>query len=86
LMCKKHFGGDPLIPRPIENYITVQEVMDRFHVDHKTVMKIVKEKNFENHMTIRNRYLKRSEIIPAILEYKNNSFQHQALVNRYAGV
>lgn len=86
LMCKRHFGGDPLIPRPMESYITIQEVMDRFHVDHKTIMKIVKEKKFENHMTIRNRYLKRSEIVPAILEYKNKSYQHQALLSRYAGM
>ncbi|NLY17408.1 MAG: hypothetical protein GX045_00230 [Clostridiaceae bacterium] len=85
LMCKRHVGGDPLIPRPVENYITIQELMDSFHVDHKTIMKLVREKNLENHMTIRNRYLKRSEIVPAILEYKNNSFQHQALLNRYAG-
>lgn len=86
LICKKHFGGDPLIPRPVENYITVQELMDRFHIDHKTIMKLVKDNNFENHMTIRNRYLKRSEIVPAILEYKSSSFQHQALLSRYAGI
>jgi hypothetical protein len=84
-MCKKHFGGDPLIPRPIENYITVQELMDKYHIDHKTIMKLVNENGLENHMTIRNRYLKKSEIIPAILEYKNASLQHQALLNRYGG-
>lgn len=84
-MCKKHFGGDPLIPRPIEEYITVQELMNMHHIDHKTIMKLVHQNHLENHMTIRNRYLKKSEIIPAILEYKRNSLQHQALLNRYSG-
>lgn len=82
-MCKKYFGGDPLIPRPINNYITIQELMDQHHVDHKTIMKLVRQNNFENHVTIRNRYLKKSEIIPSILEYKKYSLQHQALLNRY---
>ncbi|HZK25973.1 MAG TPA: hypothetical protein VFD00_00325 [Thermoclostridium sp.] len=82
-MCKKHFGGDPLIPRPIDDYITIQELMDTYHVDHKTIMKLVTQSDFESHFTIRHRYLKKSEIIPAILEYKENSLQHQALLNRY---
>ena len=83
LICKREFGGDPLIPRPIDNYITIQEVMDTHHVDHKTIMKIVRENNLENHLTIRNRYLKKSEIIPAIINYKKRSLQHQNLINRY---
>jgi len=82
-MCKKYFGGDPLIPRPIEEYITIQELMDQHHVDHKTIMKLVQQNNFENHVTIRNRYLKKSEIIPSIIEYKKQSLHHQALLNRY---
>lgn len=83
-MCKKFFGGDPLIPRPIEDYITVQELMDKFHMDHKTVMKLVHENGFENHTTIRFRYLKRKEIEPAIEEYINGSKQHRFMVKRYA--
>jgi len=82
-LCKKYFGGDPLIPRPIEDYITVQELMDQHRIDHKTIMKLVKQNNFENHVTIRNRYLKKSEIIPTILEYKKQSLHHRALLNRY---
>lgn len=82
-LCKKYFGGDPLIPRPIEDYITVQELMDQHHIDHKTIMKLVRQNNFENHVTIRNRYLKKSEIIPSILEYKKQSQHHRALLNRY---
>jgi len=46
-------------------------------------MKLVKQNNFENHVTIRNRYLKKSEIIPTILEYKKQSLHHRALLNRY---
>ena len=84
-LCKKYFGGDPLIPRPINDYITVQELMDQHRVDHKTIMKLVQENNFENHVTIRNRYLKKSEIIPSILEYKRQSLHHQALLDRYSG-
>ncbi len=84
-MCKKHFGGDPLIPRPIDKYITVQELMNRYLIDHKTIMKLVHDNKFENHMTIRFRFLKKSEIIPAILDYKKKSLQHQALLNRYHG-
>ena len=80
---QKGVWGDPLIPRPIDNYITIQEVMDTHHVDHKTIMKIVRENNLENHLTIRNRYLKKSEIIPAIINYKKRSLQHQNLINRY---
>ena len=83
LICKREFGGDPVIPRPIDNNITIQEVMDTHHVDHKTIMKIVRENNLENHLTIRNRYLKKSEIIPAIINYKKRSLQHQNLINRY---
>ncbi|NLG88970.1 MAG: hypothetical protein GX494_07100 [Clostridiaceae bacterium] len=83
LICKREFGGDPLIPRPIDNYITIQEVMDTYHVDHKTIMKLVSENNLENHLTIRNRYLKKSEIIPLIINYKKSSLQHQALITRY---
>ncbi|NLV62846.1 MAG: hypothetical protein GXY12_05555 [Clostridiaceae bacterium] len=85
LTCKREFGGDPLIPRPINNYITIQEVMDTHHVDHKTIMKLVQENNLENHLTIRNRYLKKSEIIPLVIKYKKNSLQHQALISRYRG-
>lgn len=84
-LCNRHFGGDPLIPRPIEHYITIQELMDIHHMDHKTIIKLVKENHLENHMTIRNRYLKKAEIIPAIMEYKDKSLQHKALVKRYAG-
>ncbi len=84
MICKKKFGGDPLIPRPIENYVTIQELMDHHHVDHKTIMKLVRENNLENHMTIRNRYLKKSEIIPSIQNYKKNNLQHQALISRYS--
>ena len=32
--------------------------MNKYRVDHKTVMKIVYENGFENHTTIRFRYLK----------------------------
>ena len=83
-VCKKYFGADPLIPRPVEDYITVQEVMDKYHVDHKTVMKLVRENNFENHTTIRLRYLKKQEIIPAVKKYTATSKQHQFLIKRYA--
>jgi|GEM_PF-478228 len=83
-MCKKYFGGDPLIPRPIEDYITVQELMNKYHVDHKTVMKIVRENNFENHTTIRFRYLKKSEIEPALKKYIKTNKQHQNMVRRYS--
>lgn len=82
-MCMKYFGGDPLIPRPIENYITVQELMNKYHVDHKTVMKLVNENGFENHTTIRFRYLKKAEIEPALEEYIYNSKHHQFMVKRY---
>jgi len=85
LTCKREFGGDPLIPRPIDDYITVQEVMDTYHVDHKTIMRLVRENNLENHLTIRNRYLKKAEIIPLIINYKNNSLQHQSMLSRYRG-
>jgi len=83
-LCKKFFGGDPLIPRPLEDYITVQELMNKYHVDHKTVMKLVDENKFENHMTIRLRYLKKKEIEPALKRYIKKSKQHQFLVQRYA--
>jgi hypothetical protein len=83
-MCVKYFGGDPLIPRPIEDYITVQELMNKYRVDHKTVMKIVYENGFENHTTIRFRYLKKSEIEPALKEYKRTSKHHQFMIKRYA--
>lgn len=83
-MCTKYFGGDPLIPRPIDAYTTVQELMNEFHVDHKTVMKLVKDNNFENHTTIRLRYLKKSEIIPALEKYISKSKQHQFMVKRYS--
>jgi hypothetical protein len=82
-LCLKHFGGDPLIPRPIDDYITVQELMNRYHMDHKTIMKLVSENHLENHMTVRHRYLKKSEIIPILLDYTQKSLQHQALMNRY---
>jgi len=82
-LCKKYFGGDPLIPRPIEDYITVQELMDKYHVDHKTIMKIVHENGFENHTTIRFRYLKKSQIEPALIRYVSESKQHQSMVRRY---
>jgi predicted transcriptional regulator len=83
-MCMRHFGGDPLIPRPIHDYITVQELMNKYHVDHKTVMKLVKENRLENHTTIRFRYLKKVEIEPVLKKYIKNSLQHRAMVNRYA--
>lgn len=83
-MCTKHFGGDPLIPRPIEDYITVQELMNKYRVDHKTIMKIVYRNNFENHTTIRFRYLKKSEIEPALEEYIRTNKHHQFMVKRYA--
>lgn len=83
-LCKKHFGGDPLIPRPLEDYITVQELMNKYRVDHKTVMKLVDENKFENHTTIRFRYLKKSEIEPALQKYKKESKQHQSMIRRYA--
>ncbi len=83
-MCDKYFGGDPLIPRPLSDYITVQEVMNKYRVDHKTVMRIVHENSFENHTTIRFRYLNKHEIEPAIQDYKENSKHHQYMVKRYA--
>jgi len=83
-ICNKYFGGDPLIPRPIEDYITVQELMNKYRVDHKTVMKLVYENGFENHTTIRFRYLKKSEIEPALQEYTSSSKHHQFMVKRYA--
>ncbi len=83
-MCKKHFGGDPLMPRPLVDYITVQELMNDYRVDHKTVMKLVEENNFENHTTIRFRYLKKSEIIPALKKYIKKNKQHKAMVRRYS--
>lgn len=82
-ICRRHFGQDPLIPRPIEDYITIQELMDEYHIDHKTIMKLVSRNNLENHMTIRHRYLKKSEIIPIIMNYKKKNLQHRALINRY---
>lgn len=83
-LCNRHFGGDPLIPRPLEDYTTVQELMDKYHVDHKTVMRIINENNFENHTTIRFRYLKKGEIEPALRDYINKSKQHICMVNRYS--
>jgi len=83
-MCKKYFGGDPLIPRPLEDYVTVQELMNKYHVDHKTVMKLVYDNKFENHTTIRFRYLKKSEIEPALKKYIKKSKQHKFMVSRYA--
>lgn len=83
--CKKHFGGDPLIPRPIDDYITVQELMNQYRMDHKTILKLVSRHHLENHRSIRHRYLKKSEIIPVLLEYKQKNLQHQALVNRCTG-
>ena len=82
--CKEYFGADPLIPRPVEDYITVQEVMDKYRVDHKTVMKLVRQNNFENHTTIRLRYLKKQEILPAVEHYVATNKQHQFLIKRYA--
>ena len=83
-MCNKYFGGDPLIPRPIEDYITVQELMNTYRVDHKTIMKIVRENGFENHTTIRFRYLKKSEIEPALQKYVSTNKHHKSMVQRYA--
>jgi hypothetical protein len=83
-MCKKLFGGDPLIPRPIEEYTTVQELMNKYRIDHKTIMKLVAENGFENHTTLRFRYLRKSEIVPAIEKYISNNRQHLHLVKRYA--
>lgn len=83
-MCKKYFGGDPLIPRPLNNYITVQELMNKYHVDHKTVMKLVYKNELENHTTIRFRYLKKSEIEPVLEEYVNKNKHHKFMVKRYA--
>jgi len=83
-MCVRYFGGDPLIPRPIEDYVTVQELMNRYRVDHKTIMKIVRENCFENHTTIRFRYLKKSEIEPAIEKYIETSKHHQFMTRRYS--
>lgn len=84
-LCKVHFGGDPLIPRPINDYITVQELMDKYHVDHKTIMKYVQEKGLENHTTIRFRYLKKSEIESVLNEYISKSKKHISMMNRYTG-
>jgi hypothetical protein len=53
-------------------------------VDHKTIMKLVNDNNFENHMTIRFRYLKKSEIIPALEKYIENNKQHKSMVKRYS--
>ena len=64
--------------------LTVQELMNKYHVDHKTVMKLVYENGFENHTTIRFRYLKKSEIEPALEEYISRSKHHQFMVKRYA--
>ena len=83
-MCNKHFGGDPLIPRPIEEYITIQELMNLYHVDHKTIMKLVCENSYENHTTIRFRYLKKSEIIPSLEKYISESSHHKFMIKRYA--
>ncbi len=85
-LCNRHFGGDPLIPRPLEDYATVQELMDKYHVDHKTIMKLIYEFNFENHTTIRFRYLKKCEIEPELQCYINKSKQHQCMVKRYASL
>ncbi|RCX11271.1 hypothetical protein DFR58_12644 [Anaerobacterium chartisolvens] len=81
--CLKNFGGDPLIPRPIEEYITPQELMNKYHVDHKTIMKLVNENRLENHTTIRFRYLKKSQIEPVLNQYISGSRQHQSMVKRY---
>ncbi|HHV60156.1 MAG TPA: helix-turn-helix domain-containing protein [Clostridiaceae bacterium] len=83
-LCDRYFGGDPLIPRPISDYITVQEVMNKYHVDHKTVMKVVLENGFENHTTIRFRYLNKHEIEPAMEKYIQESKHHKFMVKRYA--
>ena len=83
-LCNRHFGGDPLIPRPLEDYTTVQDLMNKYHVDHKTIMKLIRDFNFENHTTIRFRYLKKSEIEPELQRYINSSKQHQSMVKRYA--
>jgi len=82
--CNRHFGGDPLIPRPLSDYTTVQDLMNRYHVDHKTIMKLVHQNGFENHTTIRLRYLKKSQIEPALKNYIKQSKQHQSMVKRYA--
>ncbi|MDO8685452.1 MAG: hypothetical protein Q7J78_02145 [Clostridiales bacterium] len=82
-ICQKHFGGDPLIPRPLENYVMVQDLMNQYHVDHKTIMKLVTENGFENHTTIRFRYLNKHQIIPTLEEYVRNSKQHKSMIRRY---
>ena len=82
-LCIRHFGGDPLIPRPLEDYITVQELMNKYKVDHKTIMKIVNENGFENHTTIRFRYLNKKQIIPALEEYVATNRHHKLMVERY---
>jgi len=83
-LCVRHFGGDPLIPRPMHEYITVQELMNKYHVDHKTVMKLVNQNKLENHTTIRFRYLKKSEIEPVLGKYIQESRHHRSMVRRYA--
>jgi hypothetical protein len=83
-ICNKYFGGDPLIPRPIANYTTVQELMTKYHVDHKTIMKLVNDNGFENHTTIRLRYLKKREIEPALKKYIKNSKAHISMAKRYS--
>lgn len=84
--CNTHFGGDPLIPRPICDYTTVQTLMDEYHVDHKTILKIVKDNGFENHTTLRFRYLKKYEIEPALKLYIENNKAHLAMAKRYSNL
>lgn len=83
-LCLKHFGGDPLIPRPVEEYITVQELMNKYHVDHKTVMKLACINGFQTYTTIRFRYIKKSEIEPVLDKYIEESKQHRFMANRYS--
>lgn len=83
-ICNKYFGGDPLIPRPIADYITVQELMNKYHVDHKTIMKLVNDNGFENHTTIRLRYLKKSQIEPALKKYTKKNKSHISMAKRYS--
>ena len=85
-ICDKYFGGDPLIPRPIANYTTVQDLMNKYHVDHKTIMKLVYDNGFENHTTIRLRYLKKPEIEPALSNYIENNKAHIAMTKRYSNL
>lgn len=83
-LYKKYFGHDPLVPSPPEKYITVQELMENYRIDHKTLMKLVEENGLENHRTITNRYVKIEEIIPCIKRYIDTNKNHLHMVRRYS--